>query len=483
MNNAACYKKLKNFVSVMILMLLWISAPGIWSQEHDALEYEVSVKALQVPFVAVDAKGNPVFDLKSDELELYVNKKPVNILYLYGLAFGDAEVAGESASAESPAAAQPTPAIKPPPVKKVNRLKFIIVDSLFNSNLGLKHAKMIARELIENGAPEDRFVLLEIRLGGLKYIAGPGPGGKDFLQHLTQLRKNPQKLPWWQRPERRIRADAFDVERYLMEDGMKNARKDTVKMYLDAFEQFQDALRTIDEPKVTYLLSEGFASHTIDGFVRSGHHNMISYKGFEGDMVKKVHDGGSVLKRVPVGKLMPHQTGFAARWLNRSTAAYYEVFFNPGADAAGDLNIEIKCKRKGVRIDAVGHKEKEKPYQKLNKVRKKLFAIDVAAGRSWSRMLGRVRAVPYEKLDQKQNGAETLVTVGIPIPEAMRDREVDVFALRFDEKFQDADVAMSRRTAGETETVTLPTKKNKTRLYFVIVEPNTALCIYNKIEL
>ncbi len=338
------------------------------------------------------------------------------------------------------------------PVKQVTRLKFLIVDALFSSPQGLKRSKAIARQLIENCAPQDRFVLLEIRLGGLKYIAGPEPGGKKFLEHFEKLRKNPQKLVWWSRPEHPHR-DGYDVERFLMEDAMKNARRDTVKMYRDAFEQFKNALRTIDNPKVTFLLSEGFAGHVDDSFVKSPlHHNLLSYKGFEKYMVKEVHDGGSVLQKVHVGGLRSQHTKPLAAWLNKSTAAYYELFFNPGSRAGEKMNIRIKCKRRGVRINAVAYKEKEKPYQKMNKVQKKLFAVSVATGRSYSRILGRVSRSSFKRMKEEKIGNETRVIVQVPIPDAMKDRSVDVFALRFDDKYQDVYVAWSQRMAREWET-------------------------------
>jgi hypothetical protein len=472
--------------SILIVMVVFVSIWGmvglcVWSQEHKPLEYEVSVKALPVPFVAVDAYGNPVYDLKRDELELYINNKLTKIIYLYGISFGDAEVSREKAAEPKPPPVE-VAAIKKFPAKGVTRLKFIIVDALFNSNIGLKHAKMVARQLIENGAPQDRFILLEITLGGLKYIAGPEPGGKEFLEHLDKLRTNPQKLLWWERPLN-INYKIPYYEKLMMDDGMRCARRDTVNMYLNAFEQFKNALLTIDNPKVTYLLSEDFYEHCQDGFMKyfSIQHTLYSYLGFEGYMENQVYDGGSVLERISVRGMRKHQVKSLVTWLNRSASAYYELFFNPIAKLGKQMKIEIKCKRKGVRIKAATHKEREKPYQKMSNVRKKLFAISVAAGRSWSRVLGRVQRSSYETLSVKKIGDETHVTVHVPIPEKMKNRRVDVYALRFDDQFMDTDVTLENRRVTDSETITLPTEKNKKQLFFVIVDPTTAFCIFNKV--
>ncbi|NIM18315.1 MAG: hypothetical protein GTO45_40565 [Candidatus Aminicenantes bacterium] len=96
------------FISLLVFVTFFspfpLTAQTNREQEHKPLHYDLSVKALQVPFVVVDSRGRPVFDLKQEELELVVNGKSVDILYLYGLAFGDAEIPVEkkkSAAAET----------------------------------------------------------------------------------------------------------------------------------------------------------------------------------------------------------------------------------------------------------------------------------------------------------------------------------------------------------------------------------------------
>ena len=45
------------------------------------LQYEVSVSAQLVPIFAVDSRGNPVYDLEQEEIQLYVDGKPVDIFF------------------------------------------------------------------------------------------------------------------------------------------------------------------------------------------------------------------------------------------------------------------------------------------------------------------------------------------------------------------------------------------------------------------
>lgn len=106
----------------------------------------------------------------------------------------------------------------------------------------------------------------------------------------------------------------------------------------------------------------------------------------------------------------------------------------------------------------------------------------MVTGRSYSGILGRVKREKFNILEKDNTGGETRIAVEVAIPEEMRGRKLDIYALRFDEKFQDVDAAVRKSVAKEKETIVLPTKKKKKLLYFVIVEPETASCIYNKIN-
>jgi len=459
------------FASVIILTA-YFSTPALAAQdqEHEPLEYEVAVRALLVPFVAVDASGKPVYDLRDDELELYINEKPTKIIYLHRMVFGDKEI---SAVEET----QPVEDVKGMLTKTETRLVFIIVDALFNSVPGLKRSKAIARKLIENCTPQDRIVLLEIRMGGLKYIAGPEPGGKPFLKYLDKLKKNPHRILMWteSKYDRRDKKD-FNEVRDGRGKALMEARRETVKMWLNAFHQYKNALRTIDEPKVTFLLTEDFL-----GELSNETHMFLEHRRIMEYMQKQIHDGGSVLQKVHVGGLRERHVIPMVNRLNKFTAAYYEVFFNPGLEAGENMNIAIKCKRPGVKINAVGHKEKDKPYQKMSKIQKKLFAVSTACGQGWSRLIGRVHQVSYQKMKTRKIGNETQTVLSVRIPDEIRGKKVDVFSLRFDDKYQDVDVSMEERAADEWETITLESKNEKKNLYFVIVERDTAYCFFNKV--
>jgi hypothetical protein len=472
-------KTLKKSFSVMVLLVcvmvlgIYFSTPGLMAQadqEHKPLEYDVSVKALLVPFIAVDASGKPVYDLSDDELDLYINEDLTKIIYLNRMVFRDAEISAEKEM-------QPPEDVEKMLLKKKTRLVFIVVDAIFNSAPGLKRSKTIARKLIENCAPQDRIVLLEIQMGGLKYIAGPEPGGKPFLEHLKKLKKNPYRiLRWSQSKYDRSAKEGYDEIRWERRTAVDKASKEIVKMWLDAFHQYKNALQTLDEPKVTFLFTEDYL-----GELREETFMVIEFRRIQEYMKKQIHEGGSVLEKVHVGGLRKRHIIPTVARLHRSTAVYYELFFNPGPKAGEKMNIVIKCKRPGVRINAVGYKGKDKPYQKLGKTLKKVFAVNVACGRSWNRLIGRLHQTSYQKMKREKIANETRIVVNVPIPTEMRNKKVDIFVLRFDDQYQDVDVALEKRMVKDRETITLQSKKEKKYLYFVIIEPNTTYCIFNKV--
>ncbi|MCP4147048.1 MAG: hypothetical protein GY757_04785 [bacterium] len=53
----------------------------------EKIEHNVAVNAVLVPFIAKDLQWNPVFDLKSDELEIFVNDKKMAQGFLSRIAF------------------------------------------------------------------------------------------------------------------------------------------------------------------------------------------------------------------------------------------------------------------------------------------------------------------------------------------------------------------------------------------------------------
>jgi hypothetical protein len=454
--------------------------------DHKKLTYDLAVNILSVPFVAVGKSGQPLFDLKQEELELYLNGRRTPISQMYGIAFKDDDVSGKddnvSGKDDDVSGTNRLETPKKKKVKRDSRLMFLVIDSVFNGYLGLKYSKQIVKDMVKKAPPEDKFILLEITLNGLKYVTGPVPGGTNIAADLRKVEKNAQKLAKWipTMNEKRSMASgsgkqggtlAMNMISYL--DGNRSADSLTVRMYTDAYKQLKRVLKMLDGPKQTFIFTEGFASY-------SGGREYTYRKTME-TLSNYVYDGGSVLRRVWTKGMRPHQLKQYARGLNKSVSAYYEIFFRPGKKIGGNLKIEIKCKREGVRINAVGHKEREKPYWKMKTHQKKVFAISVVTGLSFSGISGRVYKAPYRILKSENANGERLVTLKVNMPEQLKNRKLDMYLLRFDDAYRDADVTVLPTHVKGGHEFTLQTLKEKRHLFFLFIDPRTTNTIFNKV--
>jgi hypothetical protein len=116
----------------------------------------------------------------------------------------------------------------------------------------------------------------------------------------------------------------------------------------------------------------------------------------------------------------------------------------------------------------------------MEPVQKKIFALNVATGGSWSRMVGRVMKAKYKKAKTDKKGDEKIHTINIPLPKVMQDQRVDMFSIRMDPKTQETVIDFMNREITDVVNLKIKHRKGKNQ-FFVIIEPNTPYCIYNKI--
>lgn len=467
------------FVFFSALFCLIFITPGTPIYPEVELKYDVSVRALQVPFVAISSRGLPVTDLKKEELELYVDGISMDIGYLF--YFEPKQESPDEPQIESQAQ-------KSESQFQQKRFKFILIDSFFSSAQGLKKSKIIAKKLIETGSPNDLFVLLQISFGGLKYVAGPKPGNPEFVKNLEKITKNPQSLNWWEPTYyEEVCADGAALgDPFVYRHGNSNAIDVTTAMYRDSFIQFQNALRTISNPKITYLLSEGSMEadlrKAVDNEKFYVYSSIIKSMNFTAELDKNIHDGGSILKRVYLQGVDERKSEMVASFLTRTTDAYYEIAFTPPNKESKEMKIDIKCTRPGVIIDAVHYKAKEKPYANLNSNLKKVYALSALTGRSSNHYLGRVKRVPFKKLGKTELGDNSIIQIQMPLPIEMQNRLLDVFLIYFGEKETEPYIISESKRFGQIGILDIKPDKEKKKVYFVIIEPSESYCLMNEIK-
>jgi hypothetical protein len=167
--------------------------------------------------------------------------------------------------------------------------------------------------------------------------------------------------------------------------------------------------------------------------------------------------------------------------VKKTTAAYYELFYSIIPDMGSDMNVRLECRREGIRIHSLSHTEKNRPYHRMEPVQKKLFALNVVTGGSWSRIVGRVMQVKYSKAKPAKGESEKAVTLRVPLPDVMRNRKVDMFLIHMDPDTQKTEINLL--SSSVTDVVNIKFKPGKDRKqFFVVIEPTTPYCIYNKIN-
>jgi len=534
-----------------LLLLIIIIGTGQWSNavsqqesDHDPLEYNVSVSAMLMPVFAVDAKGDPVYDLQSNELELYINGKSTP----FELTRYQFEEAPEDA----------------PEVEPEKRVVFIILDAIFNSLEGFKRGKAMAKELTKEGSKDNLYILLQITpVGGIEYITGPEPyseelekkiekidiTGSFFKNNLFQRKRTPDSLNF----------DLDDPRNNRWDDGVWNMHRQskvkmhsmqysiTIRRFVYLLSQFQHALRTITKPKVVFLISEGISRKAFESEVPSfdgssgdwasgGQEPMttnnddnnsfydvaqtsIALSGnisnfhlkYLKEIARSINLGGSVLyavnpRRSSRGEIDPTGSGdmslnYLARQsggkyfqgtdvkavmtnIKRTTAAYYELSFAFGAIKGKNLDIKIKSKRKGIDILTLRHATKGNPYHAMSKIEKKIFALNVINGGTWSRMVGNVKPAKLRYLKTKKTKKAILRQVEIKIPEEMRNKKADLFLIETDLKTKKNDIKILKQTLNKpTQLVNLKKSTSRDVLqYLVFIEPQTPNCIFTLVK-
>ena len=499
------------FITVVITGLVLTGINGYAYQEHERLEYEVNVNAINIPVFAVDSKGDPVFDLRQDEIELTVNKK------LFTIANFNAYQVEEQKRVNKEEG-------KMEVMKAEARVNFIIFDALSNSATGLKQAKAIALGIINESPSTDAFVILESKPhSGFRYITGPETDKKQLADAIKTVSKIAEQQFF--SPSKRFRemggnnvlssgsptsqgggaisgADStWEYRAMIFENAIRNAISDRdeynkdLNVFFHSLSQMKYALKTITQPKHVFLVSGGVPGSAIAG-------DVVRYYDFMSEAAKAINYGGSMLYMInPIPIPDPsaaHSLKFMAKesggkyfsgssvdeivnQVKNSTRAYYELTFFSDQVEKDKLQIKLNCKREGVTLNTVNYAEKGKPYKDMEPLQKKLFAMSVITGGSWSRIIGTVKEVKYKKI-KTPNTASASKRITVPLPDNMTDTRLDIFVLNLEPNTMKANIGIKNQTVNQTDLeIDIPIEKDKMQ-FFVIVDPDKTFCLYNHVK-
>jgi len=196
------------------------------------------------------------------------------------------------------------------------------------------------------------------------------------------------------------------------------------------------------------LISEGVARQSFNTVVRGGYEkNKSRFNNYLAQFFqtigKAVNEGGGVLYTVNSQRLedmedegksgessllaMARHGGgkyFAgstsvdiAGEFKRNTAAYYELLFTPEPAMGERLRIGMQSKRRGIEVHTIKYSEMQRPYGKMNRLQKKLFALDVAKKGDWSRMHASILPAKYKVLGRAKKRGMVATNIEVELPE------------------------------------------------------------------
>lgn len=506
----------------------------------DSLSYRVDVNVKLLPVFALDADGNPVFDLEQQDMELYVNGEPREIAYFKRYDFETSAIEKQKAASE-----------------EKERVVFIILDTMFNSTTGFKRSKLIASDIVKEGKPGDQFVVFENTIfGGLRYIAGPTDNREKLLEKIAELKRPIEKwathlfntrdllnnIDFSIETEERMENEQWGKLRqfYLDAEGMRY--KHQAEQFCRVLSQFKYILKTISKPKLVFLLSEGMADGAFkmklkgedvpvdkpepesDAELRRRQFETILVKTekdvlqenqaystslfrYLNEIVKSINYGGSVIHTINPGRpndinddgvsgekslrylagesggsyFTGSDTQEIAKRIVKSTSAFYEMVFYIDPTLGDNLQVELKCKRNGVRVYTTGQTEGGRSYRDMDTVQKRMFALNVVNGGSWSRNSGKVMLVPYRKLAGEKNDKNDFYTIDVPLPNQMKNKNLDIFLIQRDPETNRVAMSLVNKDAKNWVEIKIKGRGSESlEQFFVIIEPLDTYCIYNK---
>jgi len=402
---------------LLLLPVLAIAAPrpAVPRSAGETVDVEIKI----VPFYAVDAEGKPVWDLRSDEVELRVGGKPMFVDTFDGPAApGGAERTGSNG------------------LRPASRNVIFLIDSAFTSPAGFRNALQVVQKLAGDVPEGDRLSLmthtaargLEKKLG---LIRADGRGKARFRAVLGKL------IPEGRRLSANAPVDMMNdvggndrdgkprtqVANHIdmMKATSRSEYEGIVRQLADSLALTAEELRHLRGPKLFVVLWQGIDPELYfngDFGVKLGSGNSVlvdarRYGALQTRFVEPLHalaDSGAMTVFVnptapsssvggafadgvdpegPIRNIAQTAGGLYAsggdprvveQRVATATAAYYEAgFYVQGEHKTARETVEVVVKRPGVRAWAPSTLKVRETYASLTAYEKQLLILGLVA--------------------------------------------------------------------------------------------------------
>lgn len=390
-----------------------ILAAAGFAQDQPQLRYDVSVRWWLVPVYAVARDGSPVLNLDPEDLEIYVEKTPIEQFTLHKKEFQPG----------------PAPAKKGPPQKK---LVFLVFDASFSPYNLLLKAKKIADEMIARSDKAAQYVVMSIEpLSGLRHICGPTrdlaliaknikkfvDGKKsDYILKTSDLDSSGIRdiYPEWFRRDRSMSVVSDRGQRLLQRIELRDKKRET-SVFISSLMTLNVILGSFpDFSKVVFLYSCGVPASAFEvrtefprdpdqtEWVVALRPDTISlgktkalgeYFNESGALLFLINPAGTRVAKADGDsgedslRLLAHESG--GRYfegavkdiigdVNGMEGGYYEISFPDRAQFLGkDMDFEIRSKKPGVDIYTVRKIGRDRAYKNMTGLEKEALVINV----------------------------------------------------------------------------------------------------------
>ena len=377
----------------------------------------VNVEVRIVPFYAVDARGNPVYDLRPDEVELRVDGAavPLDSFDRYVIP------SGKPGAEASPLT--PTP----------SRTVFLLFDTAFSSPAGIKNDKRLAARLLAGWPAGDRlFVIVHGTRSGLERKLGPVPpdaaGKKELLAAIEALQPQVRRVELQDDPTVDFSPPADKASATVsgapshqlahvynnIQGAVRGEYHDVAQDLASSLGDFAAELRHIDGPKLLVLFSQGFDEDLYlngDSGYKVGSDESIrvdtrrappladrfreplaalaeagAMSVFVNSDRDLENDGEASLRHMAGTTGGLYVEGKDPRDLEAriaaSTTAYYEAGFRPAGSLlqVARADVKVAVRRPGVRAWAPAAVRMRDSYRTLSAFEKRRLVIDLVSG-------------------------------------------------------------------------------------------------------
>jgi hypothetical protein len=517
-----------SFAPVLILLLLPAAAfaaprPGVSKPNGETVDVEIKI----VPFYAVDAAGKPVWNLKSDEVELRVGGKPVFIdTFDAPAAPGGAERNGSNG------------------LRPASRNVIFLIDSAFTSPNGFRNSIQVARKLVGEVPEGDRLSLMTHTVArGMEKTLGPLPadrrGKARFFDALSKLIPEVRRLnvdPGSDMPpvmliQRReeVPAAQWSWQSDNMRESGRSEYMAVARELADSLDVTAAELRHKRGAKLFLVFWQGldpglyFTGDFGRSFVGEGYavgkqrtsglllpfEGPLQALGDSGTMTVFVNasnpegvgdDADSAIRHIAQTAGAAYTGGGDPKKVEEqvaaTTAAYYEAgFYLKGEPSTARETVEVVVKRPGVRAWAPSVLKVRETYESLTAYEKQLLILGLVANGpdaqhgpvklSYQELGGRIESRPEAKGGRRLRYAAawpaTLKAKGLDlynvalVPPAKGEKAPRVL------KFDHLDGA--RPGAAATKTLEIDLPKEKLIWGIVAVEPSTGQTWVRRLQL